>query len=108
MTRGEERTSPPTSGSAIAALILTLLGLLQVLPFLGTIAGLVMGYSARNDIRNSEGRLGGEGIAQAAIILGWIGVALYIIGVCLVIMTMLGLITFPVGMGICSQLGNVQ
>jgi hypothetical protein len=108
MTAGEERTTPPTSGSAIAALVLTLLGLLQVLPFLGTVAGLVMGYSARNDIRNSGGRLGGEGVAQAAIILGWIGVALYIVGICLFILTMLGLISLPVGMGICAQLGNMQ
>ncbi len=108
MAEQSNSTAPPTSGSAIAAFVLSLLGLLQVLPFLGTVAGLVMGYSARNDIRNSGGRLGGEGLAQAAIVMGWIGVALYIVGLCLVVLTMLGLVSLPVGMGICAQLGNMQ
>ncbi len=108
MAEQGERVAPPTSGSAIAAFILSLLGLFQVLPLLGTIAGLVMGYSARSDIRNSGGRLGGEGLAQAAIILGWIGVALYILSLCLFVLVFFGIITLPVGMGICAQLGNLQ
>ena len=104
----EQRTAPPTSGSAIAAFILSLLGLLQILPLLGTIAGLVLGYHARNNIRASHGNLGGDGLAQAAIIIGWIGVALYIVGICLVILTLTGTIALPLGLGACAQLGNLQ
>ena len=104
----EQRTAPPTSGSAVVAFILSLLGLLQVLPLLGTIAGLLLGYSARSDIRASHGKLGGEGLAQAAIIIGWIGVALYILSICLAILAFAGLISLPMGVGACAQLGNLQ
>lgn len=53
------------SGKAIAALVLSLFGI--------SILGLILGYSARTEIRTSQGRVGGDGLALAGIILGWIG-----------------------------------
>ncbi len=35
---------------------------------------LVFGYSARGQIRRSEGRESGDGLAIAGIVLGWVGV----------------------------------
>lgn len=57
----------PASGKAIASLVLSLLGI--------SLIGLILGYSARTEIRNSQGRLSGDGMALAGIILGWIGTA---------------------------------
>ncbi len=107
-TTSPSHTAPPTSGSAIAAFILSLLGLLQVLPIAGTLGGLILGYSARKDIRASQGAIGGEGMAQAAIVIGWIGVAIYIITLCLTLLVVGGIITLPVSLGICAQLGTLQ
>lgn len=61
---------PTTNGLAITAFILTLL-----IPLVGSIIGLVLGYRAKQQIDESNGREGGRGLAIAAIVLGWIGVA---------------------------------
>lgn len=52
-----------TPGVAIAAIICA---------FVFPILGLILGYSARSDIRASRGRKAGEGLASAAIVIGWI------------------------------------
>ncbi|MFW6058798.1 MAG: DUF4190 domain-containing protein [Phycisphaeraceae bacterium] len=68
-----------TSGKAIAAMILGIIGLTGGAAPLGIIA-LVLGYSARNDIRASGGTLDGDGMATAGIVLGWIAVVLMVLG----------------------------
>lgn len=80
MTQSPQTTPPPppvrtTSGKAIAAMVLGILGITGGGAPLGIIA-LVLGYSARNDIRASRGTLDGDGMATAGIVLGWIAVAL--------------------------------
>jgi hypothetical protein len=70
-----------TSGKAIAALILSILGLIGFLPLIGSILGIVLGNSAKSDIRLSGGMQEGEGLAQAGVVIGWIGIALAVIGI---------------------------
>jgi hypothetical protein len=67
---------------ATVSLISGILGL-TIIPVLGSIVALVTGYMARNEIRDSGGSVGGEGLANAGLILGWIGVGLGVIGLCL-------------------------
>ncbi len=98
-------SSAPTSGTAIASLILSILGLVQVLPFIGSILGLALGYSARSEIDNSGGRIGGRGMATWGIILGWLGVAIIVLGICLVVLAFAGVLTIP-ALGICANSGN--
>jgi hypothetical protein len=66
----------PAPGVAIASLILSIAGLL-LFPIVCSLAGLVLGYKARDEIARSGGSLGGSGLATAGIVLGWIGLALY-------------------------------
>jgi type IV pilus assembly protein PilA len=61
-----------TSGKAIASLIL---GICPVIPLLGSILAVVFGHMSLSEIRRSAGRLKGEGMAIAGLILGYIGVA---------------------------------
>ena len=63
MTQYPTMQVPQTSGLAIGALIAALF-----IPFLG----LILGYVARNDIRSSNPPKGGDGLATAAIVIGWI------------------------------------
>lgn len=72
--------SLPTSGLAIASLLLGLGGL-TVLPLLGSIAAIILGYMARSDIRHRPGQVCGDGLALAGIVLGWISVGLAVLGV---------------------------
>lgn len=97
--------APRTSVAAIASLILSILGLIQVLPFIGSIGGLILGYAARNEIARGNGAVGGEGLAQAGVILGWIGIGLAIIGICLIALMFIGIISVPFSFAFCDQMG---
>ncbi|MBN1953735.1 MAG: DUF4190 domain-containing protein [Anaerolineae bacterium] len=76
------QTAPPNSGLAIVSLIASILGL-TLLPTIGSIAGVIMGYMAKKQIEESRGAMGGEGMAKAGIIIGWIGIGLAVLGVCI-------------------------
>jgi len=71
----------PNSGMAIVSLIFGILGL-TFFPLIGSIVALITGYAARNEIRESMGTLGGDGMATAGIITGWVGIGLTLIGCC--------------------------
>lgn len=71
----------PSSTTAIISLVSGILGL-TLLPFVGSIVAVITGPMAKREIRESGGALGGEGIATAGIIIGWIGIILGILAIC--------------------------
>jgi len=87
----------PNSTLALVSLIAGILGL-TFLPTIGSIVAVVTGYMGKNEIRESGGVLGGDGMATAGLILGWIGVALLLIGICVACVAFalipLGIITY--------------
>jgi hypothetical protein len=66
-----------TSGTAIASLVCGIAAFF-VIPIIGSIAAIILGYGARKDIARTP-ELEGEGFASAGIILGWIGIALFVL-----------------------------
>jgi DNA-binding PadR family transcriptional regulator len=66
-----------TNGSAIVAVVLGVLWFAGI----GSVLALVFGYRARREIKNSAGTQKGSGLATAAIILGWIGIAVLVAAV---------------------------
>lgn len=62
--------TPATSGKAVASLVLSLFGL--------SLFAVIFGHIARAEIRNSRGRLTGDGLALAGLIIGWVGMAAYL------------------------------
>jgi small-conductance mechanosensitive channel len=73
-----------SSGKAMAALILGICGLV-VCPLVCSILAIVFANQAHAEIDASRGRLGGRQNAQVGLILGWVGVALVVVGVLLVL-----------------------
>jgi hypothetical protein len=71
----------PTSTLAIVSLVSGILGFTFV-PVIGTIVALITGYMARRETRSIPARVSGDGLATAGIIMGWIQVALIVVGVC--------------------------
>lgn len=57
---------------AIASLVMGLLWMYWI----GSILAICLGYAARREIRNNPGRIEGQGMATAGIVLGWIGIAM--------------------------------
>ena len=47
-----------------------------ILPVLGSIVAVITGRLAKNEIRESMGRLGGENLATAGLVLGFAGLVL--------------------------------
>jgi hypothetical protein len=79
-----------TSGKAIVSLVFGIVGYFP-LPIIGPIVALITGYSARCDIKNSNGSITGSGLALAGIILGWVNLGLVVVPVCVItILALLG------------------
>ncbi len=86
-----------TSGLAVASLVSGIVGLSMV-PLLGSILAIILGYMARREIRDRPDELTGDGLALAGIVLGWISVGLAV----------LGFLVFGAIMvcGVCAAFGN--
>ena len=57
-----------TSGKALASMITGIFGLLFFFP---AIAAIILGHISRSEIRKSNGRLGGNGMATAGLVMGY-------------------------------------
>lgn len=74
----------PSSTLAIVSLVSAILGF-TFAPVIGTIVALVTGYMARGETRSVPPKASGDGMATAGIIMGWIQVGLFVIGICCLI-----------------------
>lgn len=73
----------PTSTMAVISLIAGVMGF-TLFPVAGSLIAVVTGLLARREIDASGGALQGDGLALAGEVLGGIGVALSLLGLCLV------------------------
>ncbi|HEX2978652.1 MAG TPA: DUF4190 domain-containing protein [Anaerolineaceae bacterium] len=92
----------PTSTLAIVSLVAGVLGWLGIL-VVGPIIAVVTGHMAKNEIRSSNGMIGGDGLATAGLVLGYVNLAMTVLGICLfIILPLLGL----GGLGLCVPFLN--
>lgn len=75
MQTGRTQQAPTTNGLAVASLVFGILWLFYV----GSLLALVFGYIGKSQIDASEGLQSGRGLAVAGIVLGWIGVGLFVL-----------------------------
>lgn len=68
-----------TNGFAVTSLIMGILGW-TLLPLLGSLGAVVFGHMARGQIRRGNGREDGDALALAGLVLGWIALALWLLG----------------------------
>jgi uncharacterized membrane protein required for colicin V production len=84
-------TTPRTSGTAIGSLVFGILSWVA-LPFIGAIVAIILGHSARNEIRRSPpGEIEGDGMAVAGLILGWAHVIVFVLALLAVFLILGGL-----------------
>lgn len=77
---------PQTNQKALWSMILGILSLVCC-GLLAGIPALILGNSAQKEIAASGGAQSGEGMAKAGVILGWISIALSILGLIFAIAT---------------------
>lgn len=70
---------------------------------LGGIVAVICGHIAKNQIRSSAGSMGGDGIATAGLVLGYVNLALALVALCLFVLVTVGVIS---GAAICPFLFN--
>ena len=71
------KPNPPTSGMAIASLVC---GVLGACTFITSIIGVVLGILALNQIKNSNGEKGGQGVAIAGIVVSGVTLVIFLFG----------------------------
>jgi hypothetical protein len=64
---------PETDGKAVASLVLGILSF--IFSVLTGIPAIILGHISRSEIRKSAGRLGGDGMALAGLIMGYLSLA---------------------------------
>ena len=77
-----ESPSNATSNLAVISLVAGVLGL-TFFPLLGSIVAVITGPMAKKEIIESGGELSGNGMATAGMVLGWIAIALMVLGLCI-------------------------
>ena len=69
-----------TSSLAVWSLVLGILGLL-CFSFLAGVPAIICGHMGRSRIKDSQGALKGDGMALAGMIMGYIGIAIFVLGI---------------------------
>lgn len=92
---------PHTSGLAITSLVAGILGW-TIAPMIGSIVAVITGHMAKNEIRRSGGLINGDGMATAGLVLGYVSLALAVLGMCLGALAIAGVISIP----LCGLLGS--
>ena len=93
-----QQFSAPTpiqnSSNAIISLICGVMAWLGLFG-LGGILAVIFGHLAKNEIKKSSGQISGDGMATAGLVLGYANIAVSVLGFCLFIFIMMGLIAAP-------------
>lgn len=78
--------SPSTAQTSTLALVSLISGVVSwfAIPFIGGIIAVVTGHMALSELRESQGRLTGEGLAKVGLILGYLHLGVLVLGFCLV------------------------
>ena len=90
---------PPTKTSvmAIISLVTGILGFVQILPGIGPIAAVITGHIAKSEIKKSNGTIGGNGMATAGLIMGYVTLGLGLCALC--VFVLLPILLAALGLG---------
>jgi len=93
-------STKPNHSLAIVSLVLGILGLAAILPVIGSIGAVVTASMAQRDIRQNPALYGGENLARAGLVLGWIGIGFSVLILAVICLAVLFFIpvasfTFP-------------
>jgi hypothetical protein len=77
---------PPTmlTQNSTLAIVSLIAGIASwvLIPFIGAVVAVITGHMAKKEIRQSVGRLTGDGMATAGLVLGYIQLGLTVLAVC--------------------------
>ena len=83
-----------TNSLAIVSLVAGIVSWV-LLPVIASLVAVITGHMAKNQIRASGGMMTGDGLATAGLVLGYVNLALGVIGICLAVLAFAGVFTLP-------------
>ena len=85
----------PTNSMALASLIAGIVGW-TVAPFLGSLVAIITGHMAKKEIKERMGREGGDGMATAGLVMGYLQLVPAVLCICVIgVMLAMGM-TVPI------------
>ncbi|RPI33944.1 MAG: DUF4190 domain-containing protein [Chloroflexota bacterium] len=77
----------PVAQNSTMAIVSLIAGISSwvLFPIIGAIVAIITGHMAKKEIRENMGRLSGDGMATAGLILGYANVALLVCSVCIIV-----------------------
>ena len=87
--------SAPTSTLAMVSMISGIVSWVLA-PLLGSLVAIITGHMAKREIRESMGRLSGDGMATAGLVLGYIQIVPALLCICIVVIMLAMGISVPV------------
>lgn len=85
--------APATNGMAIASLVFGVFWMFG----LGSVLAVIFGFIAKKQIEESDGTQGGQGLAIAGLVLGFFGVAMFVIAIIALAAASTSLPQYPTG-----------
>ncbi len=79
------------SALSIVSLVSGLVGW-TLIPIVGAIAAVITGHLAKKEIRDSGGTIGGDGMALAGLILGYVQLGLILLGIIVAVVLVFALV----------------
>jgi hypothetical protein len=81
-----ESYPPYSAQSSTMAIVSLISGIISwfLVPVLGGIVAVITGHMAKREIRDSGGRLTGDGLATAGLVLGYLNLGVTVLSICAV------------------------
>ena len=81
---------PPAQTTSTLAIVSLISGIVSwvLIPFIAAVVAVITGHMAKNEIKKSNGMIGGNGMATAGLVLGYVQLGLGLC-ICLVVVVML-------------------
>lgn len=93
-----QETPPPVSPNSSLAMVSMIAGIVgwTLAPFLGSLVAIITGHMAKREIRESMGQLGGDGMATAGLVMGYLQLIPAVLCICIVLIMLAMGVSIPI------------
>ena len=93
-----QQTPPPVTPNSSLAMISMISGIVSwiLAPFLGSLVAIITGHMAKREIKESMGQLGGDGMATAGLVLGYLQLIPSVLCICIVLIMLAMGVSIPI------------
>ncbi len=93
-----QETPPPVTPNSSLAMVSMIAGIVGwiLAPILGSLVAIITGHMAKREIRESMGQLGGDGMATAGLVMGYLQLIPAVLCICIVLIMLAMGVSIPI------------